>query len=269
MARKLGAAEVVASAHQLSGAFPEVGVLTQTTETPGMNEGAALKIPIHRSSRFFDYLDERSAGRLGDAGKIALTIAPTVTPWENARWEAEPDLVDVLRVTLGGDRAETARLFDDFAVRSFFRGQTDGSPVFVDWKIEGESLPRAVAFSRSVEPTGSVYLRLLLSEKLRTSVIAFRTSCEAPVSYVWSVSRLDRKGAEISRFPLTFKERGGDASGRVLPQAEMEELLLVGTNVGGVDLAHPFDPDHGPHEAHGCTVAINVVPSGGASAKER
>jgi hypothetical protein len=42
----------------------------------------------------------------------------------------------------------------------------------------------------------------------------------------------------------------------------MDSLLLVGTNLDGVDLAHPFDPDHGPHEFHACTVAVDVMPLG-------
>jgi hypothetical protein len=30
----------------------------------------------------------------------------------------------------------------------------------------------------------------------------------------------------------------------------------VGTNLGGVDLAHPFDPDFEPFEPHGFTVYL-------------
>ena len=95
---------------------------------------------------------------------------------------------------------------------------------------------------------------------MRKNVFGFRASCETPVSYVWSVTRLGAGDAALSTVPITFQERNPDASGRVLPVEGLEALLVVGTNLGGVALTHPFDPDHEPHEAHGCRLSINVVP---------
>src|SRR5690606_21939284 len=127
--------------------------------------------------------------------------------------------------------------------------------------ILASSLPRTVAFSTPLEPTGAAYAEVVVSADEADQVFGFRMKCEAPVSYVWSVLRLDGQGREISRFPITFQERSSDASGRVLPAPSMRKLLVVGTNLGGVSLSHPFDPDHGPHEAHGCHLSVSVVPA--------
>jgi hypothetical protein len=266
VARALGEAAESSEGQMRSLAHPEVGALTNTRAVDDAHNRPAFSVPTHRSSRFFDYLGARSRKSSAEAGMYLFAFAPTRTPLGSARWEAEPDLLDVLRVTLGGDRVEMARFMDDFAVQSFLGAQTQGQSVAVDWEIPGETLPRGIAITGPMEPTGSVYVKVLLPPPLRSKVIGFRMNCEAPVSYVWSVVRLDEEGQELSRMPITFRERSGEASGRVLPKAKMTALLLVGTNLGGVDLAHPFDPDHGPHEAHGCTVAINVVPDDEASA---
>jgi hypothetical protein len=260
VAAQLGEASATGAAMVDSWQRPEVGVLTNTVRVDALQGHGEVFVSRIRSARFFEYLEGRSRDDLGYAGFYALTLAGTRTPWGASRWDAEPDLFDVLSVTLRGDRVEVARLMDDFAQHSLRRANSDAQWLVPDWSFSAASLPRSVAFSRPLEPTGSVYLRLEIPEEMAKLVYAFRTSCEAPVSYVWSVGRLDEGGREISRFPLTFRQRGGEASGRVLPAEEMRSLLLVGTNIGGVDLAHPFDPDHGPHESHGCRVAINVVP---------
>lgn len=269
LARELGEAPATGAAMVASWSRPEIGVLTNTSRVDALQGRGELFISLLRSARFFDYIEHRSRDDLGHAGFYALTLAGTRTPAGSPRWDAEPDLFDVLSVTLRGDRIEIARLMDDFAQYSFARANSDAVWLVPDWIVSAESLPRSVAFSRPVEPTGSIYLRLEVPESMSRLTYGFRTSCEAPVSYVWSVARLDDMGEEISRFPITFRQRGGDASGRVLPAENMRSLLLVGTNVGGVDLAHPFDPDHGPHESHGCRVAINVVPDEEQSGVDR
>jgi hypothetical protein len=195
------------------------------------------------------------------AGYLSLTLAATETQAGALRFQAEPDVADVFRATHRHDRNEVAHFYADFAKWSYFDSQEQALTLSIDWEIEGSSLPRSVAFPTPMEPTGSVYALLSLPDSMRHDVVGFRTSCETPVSYVWSVTRLDAENREISTFPLTFQERSSTASGRVLPDPALAKLLVVGTNLGGVALTHPFDPDHGPHEAHGCRLAIDVVPA--------
>jgi hypothetical protein len=165
--------------------------------------------------------------------------------------------MDVLLATVDGDRIRLARLFDEFANFSFFQSQDWGISIEPDWSIQAASLPRSVAFLHPVEPTGSLFLKLELDDQDQDSTFVFRVSCELPVSYVWSVTRLGHTGRESSRVPIAYKQRGSEIHASIAPDSDTRSLLLVGTNLGGVALSHPFDPDHGPHEAHGCTAAIN------------
>lgn len=257
---ELGEAPRVQAEMRSSFARPEAGVLTSSQQAPARrDEGNEWVSPL-RSARLFRYLGFRADESVATVGYLALTLAATQTPGGSPRFNAEPDLGDVLRATHGHDRSEIARFYDDFARWSFFDAARTSYVLSVDWEIDGPSLPRSVAFSSPIEPTGSVYALITVPESMRGAVIGFRTSCEAPVSYVWSVSRLNAKNEEISSFPLTFQERNPEASGRVLPVPGMEKLLVVGTNLGGVALTHPFDPDHGPHETHGCRLTVDVVP---------
>lgn len=261
-ARELGSAPEVTAEMRSTYAHPEAGVLTLSRSAPARPETAPAWVTPLRSARLFRYLAERSRRSVTISGFLSLTLAATKTPAGRLRYDAEPDLADVVRATHSHDRNEVAGFYNDFAKWSFFDASAQSFELVVDWEILGESLPRSVAFSSPIEPTGSVYALVHLPESLRSEVLGFRTSCETPVSYVWSVTRLDGENAEISTFPLTFQERNPQASGRVLPAPGMEKLLVVGTNLGGVALTHPFDPDHGPHEAHGCRLTVDVVPGG-------
>ena len=73
---------------------------------------------------------------------------------------------------------------------------------------------------------------------------------------VWKIVKLDDKGQEIGRIDVAFEQRGTEIERRVVTLEGTRSLLIVGTNLGGVDLAHPFDPDHEPFEPHGCTVYV-------------
>lgn len=259
-ARELGEAPRAQSEMRSSFAHPEAGVFTSSQRAPARPEDAADWVSPLRSARFFRYLSSRAESPVATGGYLSLTLASTETPPGSLRFLAEPDLVDVFRATHRHNRSEVARFYDDFAKWSFFDAAQQSFAISVHWEIPGETLPRSVAFPTPMEPTGSVYALVVLPESMRDEVIGFRTSCETPVSYVWSVTRLGKEDREISTFPLTFQERNTDASGRVLPAPGMKKLLVVGTNLGGVALTHPFDPDHGPHEAHGCRLTVDVVP---------
>lgn len=217
-----------------------------------------------RAVILFDFLHDLSphASSL-DSAFYGLTLAATTTNAGALRFDAEPDLFDALRVSMGKDRARFARFLDQLS-RDRFLNQSRGlgAPTTprTAWEIESGSLPRSLALPRPLLPTGSSYLLLKKSQNQDwPTQVAFRVYCEAPVSYVWSVTRLDGKLLERSFVPIAFKESDPTVEQRVGELAGTEALLLTGTNVGGVDLTHPFDPDHGPHEAHGCMVAINAL----------
>jgi hypothetical protein len=56
-----------------------------------------------------------------------------------------------------------------------------------------------------------------------------------------------------------FVERGTSIEQNLADLEGVQALMVVGTNLGGVDLAHPFDPDLSPFEPHGCTVYLTKL----------
>ncbi len=272
LAAELGAAPEVREALQQSAAEPQVGVLTSSRayhdpRVERLSSAPSLRpVSVLRSARFFAYLDRRSEAPLFHAGYLSLLLAASRSGAGAPRWDAEPDLMDVVAATLEGDASAIAGLLDDFAAFSwhdplapFRAGVATPFPGMVDWDVAGESLPRSLVLPRAMEPTGSSYVRLTLSSEQRNRLIAMQTHCESPVSYVWSVTRLDEQGRELARLPIGYKERGTSVEARVEPMEGVSQLIFIGTNVGGVDLAHPFDPDHEPHEAHGCRIYLSVL----------
>lgn len=243
---------------------PSAGVLTNSAGVTDFRTDALTGVSRSRSVRFFDYLEGRSVHGLGEASFLSLALAATRTEPGALRFDSEPDVMEVLFATHDGNRPDVARLFDDFAQQSVRSAATYGAEFEPTWTLSGDSLPRTVAFPDAIEPTGSVYLRLDLTEEQATAKFAFRMYCEAPVSYVWSVARLDERGEELKRVLVTFQETASSAETTVEPLPRTRALLLSGTNMGGVDVAHPFDPDHGPHEAHGCRAAVSVLPADAA-----
>ncbi len=205
------------------------------------------------------------------ASSFALRVAGTKTTPQAPRWNAEPDILDVLRVNLGGDRERMARWFDDLAV---FRYEGDSRLLehvqrpSLAWDIKATTLPRTLVLPHPLYPGGSAYVRLELNQPNK-GPIALRTYCEPPVNYVWSLLTLDSSGKVLRRVPVAYREQRTQVQARVGQLDSAHALVAVGTNLGGVDLAHPFDPDHAPHEAHTCRVTFNQLPTpGDASSSE-
>lgn len=231
---------------------------------PIVSREAAL-MPQRASALFFAAFAERAGKSTNDPGFLALTLAATKTDPGSLRWNAEPDLLDVVRTSLGEDRESYARFFDRLGAARFAPlpalaeiSELQGGFSKPAWTIAFDSLPRNLTLTDPLWPTGSVAFELTSPSPIETP-IAFRISCESPVTYAWSIVRLDEHGQFLSHFPIPYKENSSHYDQRVEP-AGARSLLLIGTNLGGVDLDHPYDPDHSPHEPHGCSVYIAKSP---------
>lgn len=222
------------------------------------------------SALFFEYL-EREHGIAGPGALSAALVASSAgkTAGNALLWNNEPDLFDVLRHTLHEDRPSVAALFSDFAVdRAFVGSRDDGQHlpglawlgdfgrVRFDWVMKYSSLPRRVAATRPIEPSGSIYIWLELDDLPLGAVLGFQANWEAPVPFKWSLVRVDKDGVELSRIDVPFQERGSTIEARITNLEAAAYVLVVGTNLGGADLAHPFDPDLSPFEAQSCTVYL-------------
>lgn len=238
----------------------------RTQHAPEQPVLARRKGPLSEGSAlFFAYLDRVGAqARPVLTSTSALALSATRTPAGALRYRSEPDVADVIRSTFFEKRERVARFWDEFARARFLVDRADGwlgwpgasGRVRRAWTVKSSSLPRNLVLPRPLFPSGSAYLVLEMDHQLNT--LAFRATCEGPVSYVWSVLRFDARGNELSSVRVPFKEREPRTEQRISDLEGARELVFVGTNLGGVDLAHPFDPDHEPFEPHGCTVYLTA-----------
>lgn len=243
-------------------AHPERALATR--ELGPSSEGAAL---------LFEYLDARRG--LGAPGTLAtsmFSVAVTKTEPRAVLWNNSPDVFDALRRALDENPRDTAQLFADLAVtRGFVGARDDGSHLPAmewtgsfgrarfDWSIKLSSLPRRVASLRPIEPLGATYVWLELDQDLGEKELGFQAEWESPVSFQWAIVRVGAEGEEIGRIYPPFVERGGAVEQTLSDLKGVRGLLIVGTNLGGVSLAHPFDPDYAPFEPHGCTVYLTKL----------
>jgi hypothetical protein len=239
-------------------ARPEQAVISRD-RTP-RSEGASI---------LFEYLDQAlGASHPGVLATALLAAAAEKTPPLAWQWDNEPDLMDVLRHTAGNSPRAIAELLGDFAVsRGFLGARSDGrlpaldwagefARVRFDWVIPFSSLPRRVAASRPIEPTGSIYVWLALDQVPSNATLGFQAVWEPPVAFRWTLVRVAADGRELGRLHPAFQERGTEVEQTLVELAGSAGILIVGTNLGGVELKHPFDPDVAPFEPHSCTVYL-------------
>ncbi|HEY5372810.1 MAG TPA: hypothetical protein VIK01_03950 [Polyangiaceae bacterium] len=219
------------------------------------------------ASILFDFLEgARSSQSSGGLVTSLLSAAATRTPGDAFEWNDEPDVFDVLRHSLDEDTTKMATLLGQYAIsRAFLGDRDDGThPPFdgwagafgrvnYDWAIRFSSLPRRVRASRPIEPTGIEMLWVDLDEVPIGVSLGFESEWEAPVAFRWTLISVDEHGQEMARVDVPFQERGRSSEARVVNLMGVRAVLAIGVNMGGVDLAHPFDPDLDPFEAESCT----------------
>jgi hypothetical protein len=223
------------------------------------SEGAAV---------LFEYLESRLS-RIGPgvASTALLAAAASSTAPNGWEWNNEPDVFDVLRRSQPSLADYPIFLGDLALARALLGDRDDGShfpllawagafgrPRF-DWVLEASSLPRRVALG-PIEPTGVAQVWLNLDQWEEKNVLGLRAECEAPVAFKWQLIQLDPFGVELSRFHLPFQERATSIEQRVVTLGRARSILVVGTNVGAIGPAHPFDPDVYPYEPQACTIYL-------------
>ncbi|HEY6727397.1 MAG TPA: hypothetical protein VI197_25355 [Polyangiaceae bacterium] len=226
-----------------------------------LSEGAAA---------WFELL-EATRGRGSPAGMASaiMTLAGSTSAVQSPRWNNEPDALDVLRHTLNDDPFEVSKLMAQWSVeRAFVGSRDDGTGaknlrwggdfgrVRFDWRMKYSELPRRVAAKYPLEPTGNIYVLLELDDVALGATLGFQAEWEAPVAFAWTLVLLDAEGHELRRLDVPFKEAARSTEQRLSNFEVAAYVMLVGTNMGGLDRDHPFDPDIAPYEPQSCTVYL-------------
>lgn len=211
----------------------------------------------------------RSAAAPGVLSASLFSAAGSRTAPSAPRFDNEPDVFDVLRHSVEEDTTRYADLLVDFALRRALAGDRDDGTrlpslafagsfarAHFDWVIPYSSLPRRVLSGEPVAQSGSQLVWVDLDEAPLGAALGVRVEWEAPVAFKWRLLLIDAEGREVRRQDVTFQDRATSADARVLRLDGAKAVILAGVNLGGVDLAHPFDPDVTPFEPAACTVYL-------------
>jgi hypothetical protein len=247
---------------------PDVQAIDDAQAHPERALAGRSAQPNASAALLLDFM-ERARSSQGSGGLIASLFSASAGSHESGalEWNNEPDMFDVLRHSLDEDTLKMAALLGDYAVSRAFLGDRDdgthppyaewagafGRPRY-DWVLKFSSLPRRVHASRPLEPTGIELVWVDLDEVPLGTSLGFEAEWEAPVAFKWRLISLDDQGREMARVDVPFQERGRSAEGRVVNLLSVRAVLAIGINMGGVDLAHPFDPDLDPFEPQSCTL---------------
>lgn len=222
------------------------------------SEGAALA---------FEYLDARLArGRQSLLPVTLVALAASKTAAHKLQFNNEPDIMDVLRES-AKSREDHAQTLGELGVELALLGTkasrlerlawvANVGTAKVDWELTSSSLPRRVAATRPIEPTGSWLVRLELDDLRGADTLGLRVDWEPPASFFVTVLKLARDGTLVGRLKLPYLERGTSIEQRVTNLEGTHALLIVLTNLGGVSPTHPFDPDQAPYEPHRATLYV-------------
>lgn len=226
-----------------------------------LSEGAAAWFELIEATR--------GRGKPAGMAHAIMTLAGSTTPAQSPRWNNEPDALDVLRHTLNDDPFEMSKLMAQWSIQRAFVGSRDAGSgakylrwggdfgrVRFDWRMKYSELPRRVAAKYPIEPTGSIYVLLELDDVALGATLGFQAEWEAPVPFAWSMVLLDKDGHELRRLDVPFKEAARSTEQRLSNFEAASYVMVVGTNMGGIDRDHPFDPDIAPYEPQSCTVYL-------------
>lgn len=215
---------------------------------------------------WFGFLDETLGASDPALLPTALfALSRQVTSDAHPEWNNEPDVFDVLRRSLDDDGRKWASAWRDFAANRALWGGLgqDVHPelprLSFDWELTYSSLPRKVAAGRALEPLGSAVIDVLLDDIPLGARLGVALDWEEPGAFVWSVLALDRDGRQMNRWDLPYLEREHHLEQTFMNFEGAARLVFVGTNLGGVDLSHPFDPDHEPWEPHAYSLYLTPL----------
>jgi len=223
------------------------------------------------SALWLEYLNTTKGGR--DPASVSLAafiLSSGEKSIVDLRLNNEPDTVDVLRSNFGATPSDFARLLGDFAVRRAFVGSRDTQGFFpqlrwtsdagrvrFEWSIPFSSLPRTLAPSRPVEPTGSTYLWVSLDGASPRGALAFVADWEPPVAFKWTLTVVASDGKALHTIDVPFLERGTHVERTLSDLEGGVGVLISGTNLGGIGPTYPFDPDFEPFEPHSYAVYLS------------
>lgn len=184
--------------------------------------------------------------------KGIVVPAPEDFEYGPVHFRNEPTVFDVMAATLSDEGASLDDLFLDAAVaRVLEHPQT---PPTFEWRVPVSTLPRRLAVSRGIEPTGLTFVRIDLDRAPKGDAVEIKWNWEQGSRFRWSAIKLDAKGRDVGRPGIPSLERAREQMVEVRHLDGVASVLVVGVNLG--DPMRPWRPDDPPSPPHGYEIAI-------------
>jgi hypothetical protein len=209
----------------------------------------ALADPDANPAPFFAWIDDAFGKEPGHALAATWALAPTKTS-DDERWNAEPDVFDVLRESLKDARGP-GFTFED-ALSAFAVDRLADAPVRFDWDIAWPKTARSLASSVAVAPSGATYVRIDgtgAAARLRVDAM-----WEEHAKMRWTVVKLDATGHAIAQWEAKAQPKATETHLQIVDTSGAASFVIVAANVG--NWTAPFDPDEGPWEPHGWLLTV-------------
>jgi hypothetical protein len=203
---------------------------------------------------FFDWLDARFGRQPGALIGGLWALAPTHTPPGAARWSAEPDAFDVLRVSLK-DALWPGSTLDDVLVRfAVDRALTLTPAPPLAWRIPWPATARRLASPVPPAPTGASYVLVSREGAPAGAKLRLEAQWEDYGRMRWAVVKLDSAGKALAQMVVPSLDRATKASMTLEGLEAARSVLVVGVNVGSTE--HPFHPGQTEWEPHGWLLTL-------------
>jgi hypothetical protein len=222
-------------------------------------------------SLLFPWFLDDIYGRGAPGGVITalIAIATQRTPPGAFQWNNEPDLFDALRATMKDRGSSLDELLLDFAIARAFIGSRSDEAHLIDaarfgdlgrvrfeWAVPFASLPRRLAPTVPIEPTGATYLWVDVAGAPPGAELTVVADWELPALFRWALIKVDQSGVEAGRVSVAGIYGDSHVERTVVGLDGLAGVLVVGVNAGSIDRSHPFDPDEMPLMPHSYTVTF-------------
>lgn len=215
-------------------------------------------------------VDAAYAARPGALVMATWALSSTRTDVGAKRWHDEPDAFDVLRESFKGALSTGSTIHDlflDTAIARFFAGSRDdglhlretatlhdAARITLDWDIAWPTRAQRLAPRVPVHPSGSSYVLIRRAGAPAGSRLRAEITWEEHALFRWAFVKLDAAGRELGRVVIPTTQRATEVQMTLADLANVDSVLLVGTNVG--DPSYRFDPDDDVWEPHGFLVTL-------------
>ena len=211
----------------------------------------ALADPEGDPAPFFAWVDDAFGKEPGRALAATWSLAPTKTT-DDARWNAEPDVFDVLRESMKDARGPGFSFEDALAEFATARLEIPSAPVRFDWDVAWPKRARTLASPVPVAEAGATYVRIDGSGA--ASRLRVDATWEEHAKMRWTVVKLDAAGHSIAQWEAKAQPKATEAHLQIVDTQGASAFVVVAANVG--NWTSPFDPDEGPWEPHGWLLTI-------------